>query len=831
MQPKESPTVQTMKHFDQDGSLSAENLTGTLLQGADGIVLSCDPAAEQLLGYSARQLVGTTAFDPAWQTIHPDESPFLPEHYPAIVALRSGKPCRHVVMGFYRPNGYLVWLCLNSMPLFQPDIETPVAVVTTFSEVLKSEVLKSEVLKPTIAWQESEERLRLSWNALESLQLVAELQASETRFRNMADNAPMMVWVTDPLGYCTYLSQSWYDFTGQTEATGSGLGWLDAIHPDDRAPSEAIFLAANELQEAFQLEYRLCRQDGQYRTCIDAAKPWFGTDGTFKGYIGSVIDIDDRIQIEAALRHSEERYRTLFEAIDEGFCVVEVMVDPNNIPTDYRVLEVNPVFEQQTGILQAVGKTARQLNLEEHWIEIYGRVALTGASIRFESSSEVLGRWFDVYACRTGEPEARKVAIIFKDISDRKRAEAEREQLLQREQTAREAAENANRLKDEFLAVLSHELRSPLNPILGWSKLLQQRKLDTARTKTALITIERNAQLQAQLIDDLLDISRILRGKLSLNQRVVDLNFVISSALETVRLAAEAKSLYIQTISSPHVGTVIGDAGRLQQVVGNLLSNAVKFTSPGGQITVTLTSLPPYAQIQVMDTGKGIHPDFLPHVFEHFRQEDGATTRKFGGLGLGLAIARQIVELHGGTIAVESLGEDQGATFTVQIPIALQQSELATVETSLDSMGDLSGIRILVVDDEPDSREIVAFVLEQAGAIVTSVSSGIGALQALEQFIPDLIVSDIGMPEMDGYMLLQQIRSLDSRNGSIEQGRQIPAIALTAYAGEYDRQQALQAGFHQHLSKPIEPNKLIESIVNLMRKVTPLEPMPENKTA
>lgn len=521
-------------------------------------------------------------------------------------------------------------------------------------------------------------------------------------------------------------------------------------------------------------------------------------------------NITERKIAEVALRQSEERYRTLFESIDEGFCIIEVLFDETDHAIDYRFLEINPAFALQTGLEGAIGKTIRQLdpNIEDYWCFLYGKIVQTGEPRRFENYWKANNRWFDIYACRTGQPQDRKVAVVFKDISERKQAEQEREQLFIREQAAREAAENANRIKDEFLAVLSHELRSPLNPILGWAKLLKQGKLDAAKTLVALDTIERNTQLQVQLISDLLDISGILRGKLSLEQASVDLSQVIASALETVRLAIEAKSLQIKTIIPPNIKTVLGDAGRLQQVVWNLLSNAVKFTRQRGHITVALTQTETYAQIQVTDTGKGIKRDFLPYVFEHFRQEDGAITRQFGGLGLGLAIARKIVEMHGGTITVDSPGEGQGATFTVQLPLALTSNQLPCVESLEVSINDLSSIRILVVDDEPDSREFVAFVLEQAGASVTSVASGIEALQIVERLIPDVIVSDIGMPQMDGYMLLQQMRAQSST-------AQIPAIALTAYAGEFDQKQALQAGFQYHLAKPVEPEKIITTVARL----------------
>ena len=393
----------------------------------------------------------------------------------------------------------------------------------------------------------------------------------------------------------------------------------------------------------------------------------------------------------------------------------------------------------------------------------------------------------------------------------------ENTRLYQAQQLARTQAESANRIKDEFLAVLSHELRSPHNPILGWTRLLRSRKLDEKATAHALATIERNAKLQTQLIEDLLDVSRILQGKLSLNVCPVNLPSIIKAAMETVRLAAEAKSIEIQMRFEPGIGQVSGDSTRLQQVVWNLLSNAVKFTPIGGQIEITLEQIGSEAQIQVSDTGKGISPDFLPHVFEYFRQADSTTTRKFGGLGLGLAIVRQLVELHGGTVAVDSPGEGQGAIFTVRLPLrresAAPNDETATTNscTTVSDTLPLANIRVLVVDDEADSRDFLAFVLEQAGAEVTAAASASVALQILSQSKPDILLSDIGMPEMDGYMFMRQVRSLES-----EQENNIPAIALTAYAGEMNQQQALAAGFQRHITKPVAPETLVQEIQNMV---------------
>jgi PAS domain S-box-containing protein len=790
----------------------------------------------------------------------------------------------------------------------------------------------------------------------------------------------------------------------------------------------------------------------------------------------------ERARAEAALRKSEEKYRSLFNSMDEGFCLIKVLFDETGKAYDYCFLEANSAFEKHTGLVGAVGKTMRELvpQHDAHWFEIYGEIVLTGKPARFENAARELGRFFDVYAFRIDEPHEHKVAVLFNNISDRKQAEAtlraseerlqraiaigtvgviffnangnitdandaflhlsgysradvvqgllrwdvlippewmpqslkaleelettgrttphekeyirkdgsrwwglfaatrlnatesvefiidvsdrkriegslrqsesrfrlvvesakdyaiftldlnrlvtswnsgaerllgyteaeivgrsgdliftpedvererpqremelaltqgraenerwhvckdgsrfwgsglvmplrdeagttqgvvkimqdkttqrqaeaEREQLLQREQSARSDAERANHLKDEFLAVLSHELRSPLNPILGWSKLLQNRNLGEAKTRQALQTIERNAQLQAELIEDLLDVSRILQGKLSLTVNSINLAIPIRAAMETVRLAAEAKSIQIQATLDHEVESVVGDATRLQQVVWNLLSNAVKFTPIGGRVDVRLEQIgswepevesleaapiPAFAQITISDNGRGIDSDFLPHVFDYFRQEDGATTRKFGGLGLGLAIVRQIVELHGGTVGVESQGEGLGATFTVRLPLVsrTENPELRTENLALGSQPPtlstpLAGLQILVVDDDADSLDFIAFVVEQAGATVRTATSGVEAIATLMQSPVDILLSDVGMPDMDGYMLMRQVKLLPP-----EQGGQVKAIALTAYAGDFNQQQALQAGFQQHVAKPVEPEVLVKAI-------------------
>lgn len=405
------------------------------------------------------------------------------------------------------------------------------------------------------------------------------------------------------------------------------------------------------------------------------------------------------------------------------------------------------------------------------------------------------------------------VLAMLTDITERKQVEKEREQSLAREQEARQLAEEASRMKDEFLAVVSHELRSPLNAILGWCQLLRTRSFDAETTSKALETIERNAQAQNQLIEDLLDVSRIIRGKVRLYARPLNLVQVIETALDTVRPTAENKDIQIQA-QLDDVGSINGDPDRLQQVLWNLLSNAIKFTPEGGRIEVRLHTDDTHAKIQVKDTGIGIDLDFLPYVFERFRQQSSTTARAYGGLGLGLAITQNLVELHGGNITADSPGRDRGATFTVILSLAPQLAEKRepSAQPEVQEKLALDALRVLVVDDELDSREFLVAALKQYGAQVTAAASASEALRILMQSNLDVLISDIGMPIEDGYTLIRTIRKLP-----LEQGGQIPAVALTAYTTEEDRKQALQAGFQNHIPKPINPVQLAAVVADLAK--------------
>jgi PAS domain S-box-containing protein len=399
----------------------------------------------------------------------------------------------------------------------------------------------------------------------------------------------------------------------------------------------------------------------------------------------------------------------------------------------------------------------------------------------------------------------------------RKRAEEDRADLLGRERAARADAEKANRLKDEFLATLSHELRTPLNAVIGWTRMLASGRLDRESSKHALEVVERNAWAQKQIIEDILDVSRVITGKLQLNLGSVDLISVVDAALDAVRPAMEAKEIRIETIIDASLRMISGDPDRLQQVVWNVLSNAAKFTPTGGSIEISVGQTGTHGLITVKDSGPGIDPSFLPHVFERFRQGDGSTTRMHGGLGLGLAIVRHLVELHGGTIGVENREDGQGALFTIRLPLPSGElrSEMlpgaaSQLRESAAERPNLDGINILIVDDETDALDLITVELAQHGAQVTAVTNAEDALKALSEKNYEVLISDIGMPKTDGYELMRQIRQKE--NGT---GKRIPAVALTAYARVQDRMQAILAGFSTHIAKPVDANELVTVVASL----------------
>ena len=405
------------------------------------------------------------------------------------------------------------------------------------------------------------------------------------------------------------------------------------------------------------------------------------------------------------------------------------------------------------------------------------------------------------------------------DISARRAAEAERDSLLERERLARAQAEQANRSKDEFLAMVSHELRTPLNAMLGWARMLSAGSPDAARQKRGLEVIERNAIAQAQLIEDLLDVSRIVHGKLRLEVASMDLRAVVEAAIESVRPGFESKGIQLSATLEPDLAQIMGDAQRLQQVVWNLLSNSAKFTPKGGHVAVELRRAGPSITLTVTDDGKGIAPHALPFVFDRFRQADASITRAFGGLGLGLSIARHLVELHGGTIDAESEGDGKGSRFTLTLrQAALDVEHPPTVQATAlprtpgnTAISELAGLRVLVVDDEPDARELTTAILSEGGATVVAASSASRALELLDEQPLDVLLSDIGMPEQDGYELIRKVRLLTTP------ASKIPAAALTAFVRSDERRRAMLAGFQLHISKPVEPTELTAAVACLAR--------------
>jgi len=539
-----------------------------------------------------------------------------------------------------------------------------------------------------------------------------------------------------------------------------------------------------------------------------------------------------RRRAEEALRKQSDWLRVTLSSIGDAVISTDV---------EGHVTFMNPVAESLTGwgeaeamgrsltdIFQILNEESRQ-PVENPALRALSSVTIVGLANHTILIAKDGTEWpIDDTAApiRSQEGEVLGVVLVFRDISERKRMESERERLLSSAQAAQKEAEQANRLKDEFLATASHELRTPLTAVVGWSRMLRTGKLDAENSARALEAIERNATLQTKLIDDLLDVSRIITGKLILDRRAIEMAHVLSDAVNTVRPAADAKHITIVTSFDAETGPVLGDANRLQQVVWNLLSNAVKFTPKNGRIEVGLQRVNSQAEISVRDSGEGISSEFLPYVFDRFRQGDGKTTRLHSGLGLGLAIVRQLVELHGGTVNAHSDGPGRGATFEMRLPVlsinlvpgsksALSASTLTgarvTDGLSIECQPRLDGVRVLVVDDDSDTRQMLKAVLSECQAHVIIAASAAEAIEEIERRKPDVLVSDLGMPEQDGYELIKKVRGMESADHTAR----IPALALTAYAKAEDRVRALASGYQVHLSKPVEPAEFVLVVANL----------------
>jgi two-component system CheB/CheR fusion protein len=554
-------------------------------------------------------------------------------------------------------------------------------------------------------------------------------------------------------------------------------------------------------------------------------RPYRTLENQIEGVVIVLIDIDALKRTAATLETARNYAETIVESVPTPLIVLDADLRVNT--ANRALYETFKVSSSETAEADWFEWANGQCNIPQ-LREILEDIRVNNVEINnfeIEQVFELLGpKTLLINACKV-EPEdsVSMILLSIEDITDRKQFETERSQLLQQEQSARQQAEIANRAKDEFLANLSHELRNPLTPILAWTQMLRQGNMKEAAVNRALEVIERSAKTQAQLIEDILDISRITNGKLQLITCAIDLRLVVQGAIDGIQCSAEAKN--IQIVSDMTSATVLGDIDRLQQVLWNILSNAIKFTPPGGRVEIVLEPIDDRAEIRVTDTGKGIAPELLPHIFDRFRQGDSSTTKKNQGLGLGLSIVYHLVELHGGRVQADSPGPGKGTTITVRLPLRgspediarLNALESAALSEPLNTLGDrvpsLENLQVLVVDDEADTRELLKYVLEHYGAEVVTAESVKAAMAALTENPGryDVLISDLGMPQENGYSLIRQVRTLAASAGG-----QIPAAALTAYASESERERAIEAGFQTHIAKPVKPNQLALIVANLV---------------
>jgi PAS domain S-box-containing protein len=705
------------------------------------------------------------------------------------------------------------------------------------------------------------------------------LRESEEVLRALANSIPQLAWMAQADGAIVWFNKRWYEYTGTTPEQVVGWGWQTTHDPDVLPQMLARWNESIRTGNPFEMEYPIRGADGQYRWFLTRVNAVRDRLGHVVRWFGTNTDVDQVKRVQQALRDesnvlellnstgsalaTQRDLRSLLQTVTDaatgisgarfGALFYHGKDSDGDLFTLYTVAgNAPPEFAQfghprataligpslrGEGVVRSddIGSDPRYAQSEPHFGVPDGHPSVRSylAVPVIARSGEVLGSLFfghpeaGVFTERTerivgGIAAQAAVAIDNTRLYEAaQHAAEERKVLLESERSARAEAERTSQMKDEFLATLSHELRTPLSAILGWAQVLRRGSRDQADLQRGLQTIERNARAQAQLIEDLLDMSRITSGKVLLDMQSVAPSVFIDAAIETVRPAADAKNIRLERHYDAAVGVIAGDPARLQQVIWNLLSNAIKFTPRDGLVRIMLTPFLGHVRITVHDSGIGIKPEFKAHVFERFRQGDASTTRTHGGLGLGLSIVKHLIEQHGGTVRVDSEGEQRGASFTIELPAANHQTLSSRPDrapynppsplTSDITLRDLSQVRVLVVDDEPDARDLINRILSDCHAIVRTAASAGQALERIREEIPDVLVSDLGMPEIDGFELLARVRAL-----APEQGGNIPAVALTAFARSEDRVKALAAGFRAHISKPVEPSELIATVASMV---------------
>jgi PAS domain S-box-containing protein len=632
------------------------------------------------------------------------------------------------------------------------------------------------------------------------------LYESRERFAKIVGQAATGVVEMDPQGRITLVNQKYCDMLGYTQVELIGMSVRDVTAPDSRAATLGGMAALAAGGPGFVHDKHYLRKDGSLLPASSSINALRSAGGEFLGMVAIVLDTTEGRLAEEKLRASEERYRTLFESMDQGFAILEMIFDHDGRPVDYRFLEMNAMFERHTSFADATGKTARELvpELDRFWFDTYGRVALTGEAIRFENEAPAMGRWFDVYATPIGGAGSGRVALLFSDITARKRSE---------EQLRHLAADlsDADRRKTEFLATLAHELRNPLAPIRSGLGVMRLSGDDAAAVRKVREMMERQVGHMVHLIDDLLDVARISGGKLELKRERASLKQILSSAVETSLPLIEAARHRLNLALPDQDLVVDADITRIAQVVANLLNNAAKYTSAGGRIDLSVRADGGTALITVSDTGVGIAADSLKSVFDMFKQVDRHVGRAQGGLGIGLSLVRRLVEMHGGSVTATSAGAGQGSTFEVRLPLAASAATpalAANLGIASAATSQRPGLRILVVDDNVDAALTLSMILDVSGHTTRVAHDGVAALKAAGEFLPQVAFLDIGMPGMNGYETASAMR----RTPGLEN---VMLVALTGWGTESDRLRSSDAGFDHHLTKPAQPGAVQELLAKL----------------